>query len=328
MKTCIFLTLGLLIGSGSGFSIDRPAGSTDDLQPPPLTPYSPQTKPLPTAKPAKPARLGIVPGAVPQALVAQLELSGFPGVLVTKVVPDSPAAKAGLQENDVIVKLGNTSLSGPQSVTEALAEKVPGDKIKAVFYRKGKQETVDLTLDAGTLTAEEILAGQGDPRARLHLAPSSGFHRTAPGGFSARPAFPQGLLGAHPGDSFDRMQQIMDAFLRDAVMDDSGMDDIFNRMNLTPGASQMLKNLGNLHQMPMPSMGNISGATQSSSVQMTDNHGTIVVSSNSQTGTTVHVTDPSGKVLYSGPYNTPEEKAAVPEAARERLKNIETNFCF
>ena len=38
MKTCIFLTLGLLVGSGSGYSIDRPAGSTDNLQPPPLTP--------------------------------------------------------------------------------------------------------------------------------------------------------------------------------------------------------------------------------------------------------------------------------------------------
>lgn len=97
MKTCIFLTLGLLVGSGSGYSIDRPAGSTDNLQPPPLTPtpYTHQVKPLPSSKPA---RLGIVPGTVPQALVAQLELSGFPGVLVTKVMPDSPAAKAGLQE--------------------------------------------------------------------------------------------------------------------------------------------------------------------------------------------------------------------------------------
>ena len=72
MKTCIFLTLGLLVGSGSGYSIDRPAGSTDNLQPPPLTPYAHQVKPLPSSKPA---RLGIVPGTVPQALVAQLELS-------------------------------------------------------------------------------------------------------------------------------------------------------------------------------------------------------------------------------------------------------------
>lgn len=317
MKTCIFLTLGLLIGSGSGYSIDRPAGSTDHLQPPPLTPYAPQTRPLPTSKPA---RLGIVPGTVPQAVVAQLELSGFPGVLVTKVMPDSPAARAGLQENDVMVKLGDMSLSGPRSVTEALSEKVPGDKITAVFYRKGKRETADITLDDGTLSAEEILAAQGDPRTQPRVAPSLRRQAVPRTGMAARPNLPQRILD---------MQQMMDDFLRDSAIDDSRMDDIIGGMNLTPGAAQMLRSLQRLHQMPMPPMGKVSGGGHgSSSVQMSDANGTIMVSSNSRTGTTVHVTDAAGKVLYSGPYNTQEEKNAVPEAVRERLKNIETNFCF
>lgn len=320
MKTCIFLTLGLLVGSGSGFSIDRPAGSTESLQAPSLTPYTPQARPLPTSKPA---RLGIVPGTVPQALVAQLELSGFPGVLVTKIVPDSPAARAGLQENDVIVKLGDVSLSGPHSVTEALADKAPGDRMTAVFYRKGKQEKADVTLDAGTLTAEEILAAQGDVRTRPHMAPSIP-RRAAPRGFSARP----GMLGMQPSAALERMQQMMDEFMRDSLMDDAGMDDIINRMNLTPGAAQMLRGLQNMQQAPMPPMGRVAGGGHSSSSILTDNNGTIIVSSNSQTGITVQVTDPSGKVLYSGPYNTQEEKDAVPEIVRERLKNMETNFCF
>ena len=125
------------------------------------------------------------------------------------------------------------------------------------------------------------------------------------------------------------MQQMMDEFLKDSAMDDYRMDDIISRMNLTPGAAQMLRSLQGLHQMPMPPMGKVSGGGQSmSSVRMSDANGTIVVSSNSRTGTTVHVTDSAGKVLYSGPYNTQEEKSAVPEAVRERLKNIETNFCF
>ncbi len=317
MKTCIFLTLGLLIGSGSGYSIDRPAGSTDPLQPPPLTPYTPQTRPLPSSRPA---RLGIVPGTVPQAVVAQLELSGFPGVLVTRIMPDSPAAKAGLKENDVIVKLGDISLSGPQSVTEALTDKVPGDKVTVVFYRKGKRETADITLDGGTLSAEEILAAQGDPRTQPRVVPSVRRQMAPPAGMAGRSALPQRILD---------MQQMMDDFLKDSAIDDSRMDDIISRMDLTPGAAQMLRSLQGLHQMPMPPMGKVSGGGHSSSsVQMSDAKGTIVVSSSSQTGTTVHVTDASGKVLYSGPYNTQEEKEAVPEAVRERLKNIETNFCF
>lgn len=317
MKTCIFLTLGLLMGSGSGYSIDRPVGSTDPLQPPPLTPYTPQTRPLPSSRPA---RLGIVPGTVPQAVVAQLELSGFPGVLVTRIMPDSPAAKAGLKENDVIVKLGDISLSGPQSVTEALTDKVPGDKVTAVFYRKGKRETADITLDGGTLSAEEILAAQGDPRTQPRVVPSVRRQMAPPAGMAGRSALPQRILD---------MQQMMDDFLKDSAIDDSRMDDIISRMDLTPGAAQMLRSLQGLHQMPMPPMGKVSGGGHSSSsVQMSDAKGTIVVSSSSQTGTTVHVTDASGKVLYSGPYNTQEEKEAVPEAVRERLKHIETNFCF
>lgn len=317
MKTCIFLTLGLLIGSGSGYSIDRPAGSTDPLQPPPLTPYTPQTRPLPSSRPA---RLGIVPGTVPQAVVAQLELSGFPGVLVTGIMPDSPAAKAGLKENDVIVKLGDISLSGPQSVTEALTDKVPGDKVTAVFYRKGKRETADITLDGGMLSAEEILAAQGDPRTQPRVLPSVRRQMAPPAGMAGRSALPQRILD---------MQQMMDDFLKDSAIDDFRMDDIISRMDLTPGAAQMLRSLQGLHQMPMPPMGKVSGGGHSSSsVQMSDAKGTIVVSSSSQTGTTVHVTDASGKVLYSGPYNTQEEKEAVPEAVRERLKHIETNFCF
>lgn len=107
------------------------------------------------------------------------------------------------------------------------------------------------------------------------------------------------------------------------------MDEIFNRMNLTPGATQILRSLRGLHQLPMPPMGKVSGGGQSlSSVRMSDANGTIVVSSNSRTGTTVHVTDASGKILYSGPYNTQDEKSAVPDAVKERLKNIERNFCF
>lgn len=316
MKTCIFVALGMMIGPGSGLSIDRPAGNTENLQPPPLTPYTPQARALPNSRAA---RLGIVPGTVPPAVVAQLELSGFPGVLVTKVVPDSPAAKAGLKENDVIVKLGDISLSGPQSVTEALSEKMPGDKITAVFYHKGKRETADVILDAGTLTVEEILAAQGDPRTQPRAVPFSR-PQAVPGGLAARPALPQRILD---------IQRMMDDFLKGASMEDARMDDVFNRMDLTPGAIQMLRSLQNLHQTPMPPMGKISGGGgNSSSIRMTDNNGTIIVSSNSKTGMTVHVTDPAGKVLYSGPYNTQEEKDAVPEAVRERLKNIETNFCF
>lgn len=320
MKTCTLLTLGFLMSAGAGFSIDRPTGNTEAIQPPPLTPYPTQAGTLPATKPV---RLGIIPGQVPAALVEQLELSGFPGILVTGIVPDSPADKAGLKKNDVIVKLGNTSLSGPQSVLEALVDQAPGDKISAVLYRKGKQETVELLLDEGNLTADEILAAQGNGTPRPNLTPFG----TRP---QTRPSLRQHLPHMGPGTRADQIQQLMDAFLQDSLVEDPRMDELMNRMNLTPRAMLLLKGLQQRVPQPsMPPMGKVAGGPQSvATTQMSDSNGTIVVSSNSQTGTTVHVTDAAGKVLYSGPYNTPEEKASVPESVRERLKNIETNFCF
>lgn len=98
---------------------------------------------------------------------------------MTKVMPDSPAAKAGLQENDVMVKLGDVSLSGPQSVTEALSEKVPGDRITAVFYRKGKRETVEITLDGERFPLKKYWRPRGSP----HAAPRSSFHPASDGAF-------------------------------------------------------------------------------------------------------------------------------------------------
>ena len=65
---------------------------------------------------------------------------------------------------------------------------------------------------------------------------------------AARPNLPQRILD---------MQQMMDEFLKDSAMDDYRMDDIISRMNLTPGAAQMLRSLQGLHQMPMPPMGKV-----------------------------------------------------------------------
>ena len=200
-------------------------------------------------------------------------------MLVTKVMPDSPAAKAGLQENDVIIKLGDISLSGPRSVTEALSEKVPGDKITAVFYRKGKRETADVTLDMEVPPSRRnTRAAQGDPRTQPRVVPSVRRQAVPPAGMAARPNLPQRILD---------MQQMMDDFLRDSAIDDSRMDDIIGRMNPDPGAAQ-IPSFQNLHQMPMPHVARCPAEGRARPPSgMSDANGTIVVSS-SPRGTTVH----------------------------------------
>ncbi len=321
MKPGILFSLGFLVGVMPSYSIDRPAENEGMPAPPPLTYSDLQTSP----EAAKTVRVGVVPSAVPQALVAQLELDGFPGVLVNKVIPGSPAEKIGIAENDVIVKLGDTSLAGPHSMAQALEGKVPGEKIAVVYYHKGKKLNAELVLDDVAASAEELsaLTDAPAPAEKERAVPA---RRAIPGRVLSLSIGPNGIQSSSGGaaDAIQHVQQIMNMMMSSSVMDDQMMQ----RLNLTPGATTILKRLQGLNQRQMPPMGNVGGFSHGcSTMHMSDSRGTIEVSSSSAGGTNVRVTDPDGNVLYSGPYNTDKEKEAVPPAVRERLKSVlESNF--
>ena len=63
---------------------------------------------------------------------------GVDGVVVTDLKPDSPAAKAGLQRGDVIVKLGGQDTLTPDALKAALdSEKT--DPALVLINRSGNQ---------------------------------------------------------------------------------------------------------------------------------------------------------------------------------------------
>ena len=64
--------------------------------------------------------LGISPANLPPALGNQLDVPVIEGLLVVQVVPDSPAAKAGLQEEDVIVELGDEPIRNTGELSKFL----------------------------------------------------------------------------------------------------------------------------------------------------------------------------------------------------------------
>ena len=69
------------------------------------------------------------------------------GVMVERVVPNSPAARAGLQELDVIVEMDGEKIQDMIALRKHLYnEKEIGDKMNVKFYREGKLQEVTLTL--------------------------------------------------------------------------------------------------------------------------------------------------------------------------------------
>ncbi len=63
------------------------------------------------------------------------------------VVPNSPAAKAGLKEGDILTKINDDSITATHSLSSLITKYKVGDKIKVTYIRDGKTQTVDATLD-------------------------------------------------------------------------------------------------------------------------------------------------------------------------------------
>jgi putative serine protease PepD len=68
------------------------------------------------------------------------------GALVQAVEDGQPAASAGLQEGDVITRVGDTEVTDAASLTAAVRSQSPGDTVQVTFTRDGNEQTVDVTL--------------------------------------------------------------------------------------------------------------------------------------------------------------------------------------
>jgi putative serine protease PepD len=72
--------------------------------------------------------------------------NGEPGALVGSVQQGTPAEAAGLQEGDVITKVGDTDVTDAAGLTAAIRDHRPGDSVTIQYTRDGQSASVDVTL--------------------------------------------------------------------------------------------------------------------------------------------------------------------------------------
>ncbi|OGK38024.1 hypothetical protein A3F03_00235 [Candidatus Roizmanbacteria bacterium RIFCSPHIGHO2_12_FULL_41_11] len=72
------------------------------------------------------------------------------GAYIKQVIEDSPASKAGLQEEDIITEFDGQKVSGDddQSLAKIINEKKIGDRVQIKVWRNGEVKTFSLTLES------------------------------------------------------------------------------------------------------------------------------------------------------------------------------------
>jgi len=78
----------------------------------------------------------------------ELKLPGEYGAIVTKVEPDSPAAKAGLAANDVILEFAGERVRGVAQLGRLVSETPPGRAVNLEVSRDGQQRTLTVKLES------------------------------------------------------------------------------------------------------------------------------------------------------------------------------------
>jgi serine protease Do len=68
------------------------------------------------------------------------------GAKITDISKESAAEKAGLKEGDIIIKLGDKSIDGPESLYDAVSERKPNDEMKITYKRDGKESSTTAKL--------------------------------------------------------------------------------------------------------------------------------------------------------------------------------------
>ncbi|HEX5791272.1 MAG TPA: PDZ domain-containing protein [Luteolibacter sp.] len=271
-------------------AIEAPA---DDTPPPSI--------PMPDAAGVVEAQrpyIGIVSNALPELLAKHLQLET--GVLVDSVMPEGPAAKAGILANDIITHLNGKAMDTPADLSQTVADLEPGGKVRVNLIHEGREKQVEVTLGSRA----ERMARNAEALDQLNL-------QGVPDHMAKRM---RGMIERNLGE-FDMAQDDLEAWLQGSPL----------AKRLQEMRRMMEQDLPQADAAPQGERPGEIRFEQNSTIRMLDGDGSIEIQSrNGQQQLSVR--DRNDKVVWEGPWTTEADKAAAPEDIRKRVEglNIET----
>jgi hypothetical protein len=305
MKVSVISSFLLMLGLSSPiYAIERPPSLDED---------TPKAKPanravqvaepgaIPQVDQPAPAWLGVFGESADQTLTSQLGVDG--GVVLRYVAKDSPAAEAGLKVHDLLTSINGKGITRQDELRATVQDCQPGDEVRLGVVSGGvkSEKTLKLT--------ERPAKFRGIPR--------------APFGRNKDRDLPGDVLP----DLKRQMEQMDQLFPNDPELQkqlEAQMEQMkkhlkelekMPELKMEMELGEMLKNLpkqGKGIHLNMKSMGSVELLDEEGSVKMKMRDG----------GREVEVHNKAGELLYEGPWDNEQDKAAVEPEIRERIENL------
>ncbi len=256
------------------------------------------------------AWLGVSATEASEALAAQLALPPGAGLVVSYVAPESPAAKAGLRKNDVLVQFQDQSLVHPAQLRKLVQAHKEGDSVEIAFYRSGKRETVTVTLakappGAAAFDHQTLRGNMEQLRKQLHdlrIEDTVRDQMKALDHSLGNLNIDQKKLQIQIRRSMEQAGHAVQEALRNVTNADSALGPVRKALE------ELAKSAITVDQNTTVTVR--SAGKGAKSLVKADDSGTIVLIKNPKLRLTAH--DKSGKLLFDGEIETPEQRAEVP----------------
>src|ERR1700756_2671269 len=278
------------------------------------TPPAPPEPPAPPHPPHPPGHhekgpkvpmtyLGVETSQVPDVVSEQLGLARGLGLVVEYVEPNSPAATAGVQQNDILKMLNDQILIEPSQLRKLLQTFPEGTEVTLTILRKGKEQKI-----TAKLAKKEV------PQR----------HSMIPGG----------NLDWHwdldeTGDLGQQMQELKEQ-LREQLGDaQSGI--IRGAVMKAHEAARRAREDAGRAAREIRILSQDNGALRATRIDLgkaqivfSDDKGEMKLE-NADGKKLLMVKDPQGKLLFSGPVETKEDLDKMPADIRERYEKLQQN---
>jgi membrane-associated protease RseP (regulator of RpoE activity) len=108
--------------------------------------------------------LGVYAENISRENMSRYRVSQVRGVGVTQVIKDSPAEKAGLRKDDVILRLDGENVSSVRKLNRLVSELSPDQSVKVTISRGGSEQEITATIGKRNNTSMAQNLFNGEPR--------------------------------------------------------------------------------------------------------------------------------------------------------------------